>query len=51
MIESEAAAAEPNVELVYPVGVNHSKGTGTPLRARAHVPRAMAQLNLLSEVP
>ena len=50
MVCSKAATTEPNVDLVYPVGVDHGEWTGASLRARALVSGVIAKLYSLSKI-
>lgn len=50
MIRSEVAAAEQNINLMYPVGVHHSERASASLWACARASRVMAELYLEAKV-
>ena len=50
MVGNQVATTEPDVDLMYPVGVDHGEWAHTFLRACTLVPGAVAELYYLSEV-
>ena len=50
LTQSEVATAEPQVDQMYSIGVDHGEWTGALLRARICVPRSVAKLYPLSYI-
>ena len=50
MVQSEVATAEPQVDQMYSIGVDHREWAGALLRACTRVPRSVAKLYPLSYI-